>query len=875
MPDIDLVIHGHFYQPPRENPWTDEVGAEPGARPFHDWNQRINAECYRPNAFARIVDDAGRIERIVNNYELVSFNLGPTLLRWMQRHDPLTLARLVEADRRSARVRGGHGNAIAQAYGHAILPLCNARDRATQIRWGLAEFAWRFGRGAEALWLPETAASPATLDDLIEHGLRYAILAPSQAARVRRSVQDRDGGNGSGAGPWEDVRGGTIDPSRPYRYSHSDGSGRSLALLFYDGLLARSVAFGGALRESRLFIDACAATAAAPGRQGQVVHLAVDGETWGHHHAWGDRALAYALAREAPARGFHVTNYGELLDRVSPQWDAEIELGEDGLGNAWSCAHGLGRWTRDCSCRLAQREGWTQAWRAPLRAAFDLLRDQAAVFFEQEAGCLLQDPWAARDAYVHVLLEPGEAARARLLREHSRGGLAGEQGVRALQLLEMQHMLVLMYASCGWFFDDIAGLESVQVMRYAARAVDLWSRLGGQPPIGRMLERLGEARSNEPRLGTGADLFRTRAQGAAAPAPQIAAHLLMGAVRGSLPSSGDIGLQHYDAFDVQVQASGHTALVTGRVDLRDERTGAAEAYEGAVLHGGGLEFQVRLRACRAPDELRAAAVALHGDLPHRSEAELLMAMTARFGEHTFGVEALLETGRQQLLTELFGDLVAEAGRAYAQLYGRNQRVIEELGRLGLDLPRELRVAAELTFTNGFERAVDRAHAGRGPADFARALSVIEQARERGIELDRTVAIPLLSRMLEDVFAAWGLAGPGGGAPQERLSATVMTATEVLDLATKLELTLDLHRPQELYYHRVISSGWAARLPAGDRAKVHEIGRRLGFASRLLEQAEEDPAQEAFAVQEASDAPEPAPGAPQPAPVASGAGRRSS
>lgn len=480
MPEIDLVFHGHFYQPPRENPWTDELPREASASPAHDWNERVNAESYRPNAFARIVDEQGRIDGIINNYELISFNFGPTLLRWMERADPLTLARIQDADRRSAMARGGHGNALAQAYNHIILPLANARDRATQLRWGLAEFEYRFARRAEAMWLPETAANDAVLAELIEHGMRYAILAPAQAALVRR-IGDR--------GEWQRVPGGSVEPGRPYRWLHPDGSGRSLALFFYDGPLARSVAFGDALRDSRMFFDACLAAARRGDGTHPVVHVAVDGETAGHHHPWGDRALAYALAREAAGRGFHVTNYGELLERTPLQWDVQIDPGERGEGTAWSCAHGVGRWMRDCGCHMGQREGWNQAWRGPLRAAFDLLRDAASAYFEDEGGRSWRDPWAARDAYIQVLLRPDAQSRGALLREHARVSAGGESAVRALRMLEMQYQLLLMYTSCGWFFDDVGGLEAVQVMRYAGRAMDLWQQLGGAPPAHRCWTR--------------------------------------------------------------------------------------------------------------------------------------------------------------------------------------------------------------------------------------------------------------------------------------------------------------------------------------------------------------------------------------------------
>ncbi|MGH7248485.1 MAG: DUF3536 domain-containing protein, partial [Pseudomonadota bacterium] len=347
-----IIIHGHFYQPPRENPWTGALDREDGANPYHDWNERIHAECYRANAFARIFDGHGNIERIVNNYTNISFNFGPTLLTWLAATHPDTYERILEADRESARRHRGHGNAIAQGYNHAILPLCNERDRRTQVRWGIADFRYRFGRSPEALWMPETACNDATLATLIEAGMSYAILSPQQALRVR-AIGNHDG-------EWHEVSNGSIDPRVPYRYFHRDGSGRSIALFFYDDPMARAIAFEGALASSQSLMGRLAK---ARGENGTFVNVATDGESYGHHFHFGDRCLAYALEVEAASHDLRVTNYAEFLEDHPPRDEVEIKTGPDGEGTAWSCAHGVGRWYRDCGCSTGGQEGWNQAWR--------------------------------------------------------------------------------------------------------------------------------------------------------------------------------------------------------------------------------------------------------------------------------------------------------------------------------------------------------------------------------------------------------------------------------------------------------------------------------------------------------------------------------
>jgi len=459
---INLVIHGHFYQPPRENPWTGEIDKEPGAAPYHDWNERIHAECYAPN---------------VNNYPHISFNFGPTLLSWLERHHFDTYQKILEADKTSAAKRSGHGNAIAQAYGHAILPLCNERDRVTQIVWGLADFRFRFGREAEALWLPETAANDDVLGLLIDHGMRYVILSPDQAK-------------------------GKVDSSKPYFFRHRDGSGRSLAVFFYNGPLARAIAFEKALTSSRGLVEQF--IRAARSGSGNLLNVATDGETYGHHFKFGDLCLAHAMEFEAKRAGFRITNYGEYLDRHPPELEVEIDSGPEGEGTSWSCVHGVGRWTRDCSCQTAGEPGWNQQWRQPLRVALNFLREDAAAKFESTD--LLRDPWAARNDYIAIMLDP-RRTRETFLTRHAVRSLSDAEESRVWKLLEMQRSALLMFTSCGWFFSDLAGIETIQVMRYAARVIDLQNQLGLDPPRKQFLELMAEAQSNKREKGNGADIF--------------------------------------------------------------------------------------------------------------------------------------------------------------------------------------------------------------------------------------------------------------------------------------------------------------------------------------------------------------------------------
>ncbi|MFN2388190.1 MAG: DUF3536 domain-containing protein [Actinomycetota bacterium] len=482
-----IAVHAHFYQPPRENPWTGEIDEQPDAEPFHDWNERVHEEAYRPNAFASIPTARG--DETVNNFERLSFDVGPTLLAWMEAADRETYERIVEADSRSVE-RLGHGNAMAQAFHHTILPLAPRRDLYTQLRWGIADFAYRFGRPPEGLWLPETAADAATLDALIDEGIAFTVLAPHQIARWREH-----------GGAWVDVDEHPADTRVPYSYRHGDGSGRALALFPYDGGIAQEIAFRDAASSGEGLLDLFGDRL--DDESGRLVHAATDGETYGHHRKFADLGLAYALFVEAERRGWEVTNYGRHLADHPPRHEAELAAG----ATSWSCAHGVGRWSTDCGCATGGEPGWNQSWREPLRAALDLVRDAADDAFDRMALTTFEDPWAVRDRYVEVVI--GQTEVEEFIWREAGERLSGGPMREVHDLLELQRNSMSMFTSCGWFFHDVSGIETQQVLRYAGRTLELLRALGAGGPEEAFLARLEEARSNDPERGTGADVFRS------------------------------------------------------------------------------------------------------------------------------------------------------------------------------------------------------------------------------------------------------------------------------------------------------------------------------------------------------------------------------
>jgi len=447
-----IVIHGHFYQPPREDPWLNQVAAEPSAAPYHDWNERIERESYRAVVAARVYAPDGRIAHIVNTLASISFNFGATLLEWLERETPGTYAAVLEADRASRARHAGHGNAIAMPYHHVIMPLASRRDKITEVRWGIADFRRRFGRGPEGMWLPETAVDPETLDVLAAEGIAFTILAPHQ---VEQAPADGSAGR--------------------YRTS----GGRSIALFVYDGPISHDVAFGSLLKDA----SAWAERLLAPGKRGherRLVAVATDGETYGHHHKFGEVALAWVLRELERRRDARVENFAAFLARHRPEQEVKLVA-----PTSWSCAHGVERWRADCGCRMAPERPTQQRWRAPLREALDWLAGELHARFEQEGGALFAGSWAARDAY----------------------GTDRTGDGRARELLEIERNALRMFTSCGWFFDDIAGIETIQILRYAARAIELAGADAPRLEAG-VLERLARAQSNERAEGTGRDVYR-------------------------------------------------------------------------------------------------------------------------------------------------------------------------------------------------------------------------------------------------------------------------------------------------------------------------------------------------------------------------------
>ncbi len=767
-----ICIHAHFYQPPRENPWLETVEAQPSAYPFHDWNERITAECYAPNGASRIVDDKGRILEIVNNYSKISFNFGPTLLGWLHENQPEVYESILEADRRSAEQFGGHGSAMAQGYNHIILPLANRADKETQIIWGIRDFEARFQRMPEGMWLPETAVDLESLDIMAEHGLKFAVLAPSQAAAVRRI----------GAKNWKDVTGAKIDPTQAYRVQLP--SGRKMALFFYDGPISRAVAFEKLLNSGEQFAQRLVSGFSDERKWPQLVHIATDGESYGHHHAHGDMALAYAIRYIEEKKLARLTNYGEFLEKHPPR--NEVQIIER---TAWSCSHGVGRWNADCGCN-AGGNGWNQQWRGPLRAALDWLRDCVHALYEREAQNLFANPWAARNDYINVVLDrEGKtdeffAAHRREQREFSH-----DERVRALQLLELQRYAMLMFTSCGWFFDEISGIETVKVIEYAGRVLQLSQQLFPAEAEGLesgFLERLAQAKSNLPEHENGAQIYAKWVKPAMAGLRDVAAHYAISSLFEVAGKESPIFCYRAERQNFQQIESGSARAVVGRARVTSKVTEETGVFDFAALYGGDQSLNAALHPSADENTFTAAASEIKHALEMQDVNTATQAMEKHFGPAEYSLKSLFADERQRILNVILESTLADVESAYRKIHDEHAAILRVLAGSGTDRPKVLTATSEFILNAQLRRELSS-----DELNSQHIRSLMDSAQLERVGLDRAglgfTVQKTLERMMEHLC-------------QEMEDvAMIRKISHAVEVVTGLGLPVSLWRVQNIYF----------------------------------------------------------------------------
>ncbi len=800
-----LCIHCHFYQPPRENPWLEAVELQDSAYPYHDWNERITAECYAPNSAARILDSSNRIEMIVNNYSRISFNFGPTLLSWMEDNASATYEAILDADRESRQRFSGHGSALAQAYNHMILPLASRADKYTQVLWGIRDFEHRFGRFPEGMWLPETAADTETLEVLAELGIKFTVLAPHQARESRKL---------GGKNP-RNVEGGKIDPTRAYACPLP--SGRTISLFFYDGPISRAVAFEGLLSNGETFANRLLSGFSEHRRWPQLMHIATDGETYGHHHRHGDMALAYALHHIESNNLAKITNYGEYLEKHPPTHEAGI------IDNtSWSCVHGVERWKSDCGCNSGMKPGWRQHWRGPLRGALDFLRDSLMEPYRGRAAELLSDPAAARDDYINVVLDRSGENRREFLAHHASRDLSEPEQILVWKLLEMQRHLMLMYTSCGWFFDELSGIETVQVIMYAGRALQLAQDLFGDHMEERFLDKLAQARSNVLEHGDGAQIFMRWVKPAEVTLVSVGAHY---AIRSLFYGDSD-SVFAYDVHlrDSKLAEAGRARLGFGHANICSRITQECADVIYAALHLGDHNVTAGVRSFQGEGQYHRMAHEASETFAHADLPGTVRVLDRHFEGVTYSLKSLFRDEQRKIVREIMSSMLAEIDASYRQIYENHAPLMRFLNDLNTPMPKVLKLTAEFV-TNGNLRRAFR----DDDLDLDRIATLLDTAAREKIALDGAVLSYSLNQRLHALADEWQRQ-PEDLPTLERLAG-------VIAMVQSLPFEVDLWKLQNVYFtlQRQVAPEMAGR---GDTQAQRwlrlftELGEKLGINTRV-------------------------------------------
>ncbi len=783
-----ICIHGHFYQPPRENPWLETVETQDSAAPYHDWNERVCAECYATNGAARIQNDKNQITRIVNNYTRISFNFGPTLLSWLKENAPRTHRMILDGERRSRRAFKGHSSAMAQVYNHIIMPLASKRDRITQIRWGIADYQNHYGALPEGMWLAETAADTESLELLAENGIKFTLLAPHQCKRIRPLKSPTP----EAEAEWTDTPGASVDTSRPYLMRFK--SGASIAVYFYDGPASRAIAFEGLLNSGENFAARLKAGLKADSAQPQLEHVATDGESYGHHHKHGEMALAYAVGLLEKDKTVRLTNYGSYLAQFPPEFECEIV--DD---TSWSCAHGVERWRSNCGCSSG-RPGWNQEWRTPLRVGLDEMRDALAPLTEEVGAKLFHDVWAARDAYIKVILDRRPETTDKFFAVQQHHVLSEAERVRALELMEMQRHAQLMYTSCGWFFDDISGIETVQVIAYAARVLQLAQLIFGEKAAAlepAFLKRLAEAKSNVPAQGDGARIYNDKIRSMALGLEEVTAHYAISSVFSSFAEDTELFCYRVKRISYDIYTSGRGRLALGRAHIASSITGEQQSFSFAVLHFGDQNITAAVKAYVPEDaaEFEAFAQQASEQVQKADFPDVIRLLDGYYGHVDYSLTSLFTDEQRRIVQLILNSTLWDIETSLTNIYDDHASLLHYLAQAGLPKPPALTLAAGFAINAGLRRALEG-----DTIDIAMLRSFLQLAKADQVPLETANLSYIADQRMKRAMVELQL---GAG------------SLEVLDRALQLARTLNempfdlnLWQAQNIWYEILRSSSYA-------------------------------------------------------------------
>jgi alpha-amylase/alpha-mannosidase (GH57 family) len=669
-----ICIHGHFYQPPRENAWLEVIEVQDSAHPFHDWNERITAECYAPNAASRILNDKGVIKNIINNYSKISFNFGPTLLSWMEINDRETYQAILEADEESKKNFSGHGSAIAQVYNHMIMPLANRHDKETQIIWGIRDFEHRFNRKPEGIWLAETAVDSETLELLADNKIKFTILAPRQAKTIRKQ----------GVSDWTSVTDQTLDTTRPYRVQLSGG--RSMNVFFYDGDISQAVAFNGLLNDGSKFANKLFEPFSKDGNEPQMVHIATDGETYGHHHKHGEMALAYCLDYIERSKQCELTNYAEYLSKFGPSYEAQIHE-----NSSWSCVHGVERWRNNCGCNTGGNTTWHQLWRKPLREALDWLRDELIRIFEREASLIFRDPWTARNDYIQIILRRHDDTIRKFMKEHC---LRDTDPSKVLRLMEVQRHAMLMYTSCGWFFDEVSGIETTQIMQYACRAIQLVSQISDANLEEEFRKRLELVPSNISAHGNAGSVYNKYVVPAKTNLQRVGMHYAVSSIFEEDPDSFPV-FNYTTSNEVFVKKeAGEQKLVLGVTKVKSNVTRSEKRFAFAVIYMGKHNIIGNISLDMEDDKFASMQARMVRAFDESRLGDVIGLMQQYFGPEKYTIWQLFQDEKRKVFNQITQQSMSDLEDSLRKIYNRDYPLVTALANNEIPIPNAYRTTFE-------------------------------------------------------------------------------------------------------------------------------------------------------------------------------------
>jgi hypothetical protein len=726
----------------------------------------------------------------------------------MEAEEPETYAAILEADRGAAHF-SGHGSAIAQAYNHMILPLANRRDKETQVAWGIRDFEHRFGRNPKGCGCPRRQSTPSR-SRCSPNGILFTILAPHQAKAVRAI----------GEKSWTDVSGSRIDPSVPYRVELA--TGRSISVFFYDGPISRGVAFEQLLRKGELLADRLVGAFSATRKHAQLSHIATDGETYGHHHRRGDMALAYALDYIERNELATLTNYGEFLERNPPA--SEVEIFES---TSWSCSHGIRRWQADCGCNAGSPAAWNQRWRGPLREALDWLRSVVDPAFEDAGRADLGGhPWRARNHYVDVLLDHSRDAMDAFLRRTIPAADDDAARIRALKLLELQRNAMLMYTSCGWFFNDVSGIETQQILRYAGRVVQLAGDLFGLDLEPELLRRLEGAKSNLPLQQHGRAVYEQHVRPARIGATDVAAHYAISSLFRSYPARASIYCYDVEREDHHVLEAGSATISSGLIRVRSRVTGESSRVMFGMLYLGDVKLSGGAKAIRDRDEYEQLRTAMADPAIRTDFAAGVRVLDRHFENLTFSIRSLFRDEQRRILGYVWNSALAEAEAAFRSLHDRYVPLLRLHGDLSIPVPGVLYAAAEADLNLRLKRALESDDLPR-----QQIMSLVDQAANEQISLDHSGLAHAMKTAVERL----------ADAVRERPADvdTLLRLSGAVELIDQLPFEVDLWKVQNHCYRILVMTGdELARIVPDTRAgewaaALGDLGLRLRFRPDLV------------------------------------------